>query len=376
MATMIPTTAGAQKLDTVTLTVDGKKVEVPRGATVLEAARSAGVYIPTLCHDPDLKPYGACCLCVVEVKGMRGLPTSCTTPVTDGIEVFTDTPLVNRSRRTTMELIMANHHGDCLTCAKNQHCEVQKIARYLGIEQAHFDRLRKSQEVLPIDDSHPAFTRDLNKCILCGKCVRACHEIAGVGAIDLAFRGNATRVSTFADKPLLKSICESCGECVERCPTGALTPKYSRQATREVRTICPYCGVGCSIYLGIRGNEIVSVRGDKESPVNKGGLCVKGRFGFDFVGHRDRLTRPLIRKEGWSKDVKVNGNFKDIFREASWDEALALVADNFARMKAEHGPDSLAVLSSAKFANEENYLVQKFARAVLGTNNIDHCARL
>ena len=234
----------------------------------------------------------------------------------------------------------------------------------------------RAKTVLPIDNSHPAFTRDLNKCILCAKCVRACHEIAGVGAIDLAFRGNSARVSTFGDKPILKSICESCGECVERCPTGALIPGSTKQATNEVKTICAYCGVGCSIYLGIRGNEIVSVRGDRESPVNKGGLCVKGRFGFDFVNHPDRLTKPLIRREGWSKDVEVNGNFKDIFREASWDEALDLVADKLSRIKAEHGPDSLGVLSSAKFTNEENYLVQKFARAVLGTNNVDHCARL
>jgi predicted molibdopterin-dependent oxidoreductase YjgC len=206
--------------------------------------------------------------------------------------------------------------------------------------------------------------------------VRACNEIACVGAIDFAFRGNSARVSTFGDKPLLESICEGCGECLERCPTGALIPKNPRQATRYVKTVCPYCGVGCSIYLGVRGNEIVSVRGDKESPVNKGGLCVKGRFGFDFVSHPDRLTTPLIRKEGWSKDVEVNGNFKDIFREATWEEAIDLMADRLLRTKAEHGPDSLGVLSSAKFTNEENYLVQKFARAVIGTNNIDHCARL
>jgi formate dehydrogenase alpha subunit len=376
MTTTISTVAEEKKLDTITLTIDGKKVEVPKGTTVLEAAQSAGVYIPTLCYDPDLKPYGACRFCVVEIEGMRGLPTSCTTPATDGMVVHTETPMVNQSRRISMELIMANHHGDCLTCSKNQNCEVQKIALYLGIEQEHFDRMRKSKELLPIDDSHPAFTRDLNKCILCAKCVRACHEITGVGAIDLAFRGNSAKVSTFGDKPMIKSICESCGECVERCPTGALMPTRAKQATSEVKTICPYCGVGCSLYLGIRGNEIVSVRGDSESPVNKGGLCVKGRFGFDFINHADRLTKPLIRKEGWSKDVEVNGNFKDIFREATWEEALDLVADNFSRIKAEHGPDSLAVLSSAKFTNEENYLVQKFARAVLGTNNVDHCARL
>ncbi len=365
-----------RKLGTVTLTFDGKKVEALKGVTVLEAALGAGIYIPTLCYEPDLKPYGACRLCIVEIEGMRGLVTSCTTQATDGMVVHTETPKVNQSRRITMELIMANHHGDCLSCAKNQQCELQKIARYLGIEQEHFDRLRKSTRVLPVDRIHPAFDRDLNKCILCAKCVRVCHEIAGVGAIDLAFRGYDAKVATFGDKPLLESICESCGECVSRCPTGALLPKHAKQATQQVKTICPYCGVGCSIYLGVRGNEIVDVQGDKESPVNQGGLCVKGRFGFDFVNHPDRLTKPLIRKEGRGKDTKVNGNLRDVFREASWDEALELVAEKLSQVKGKYGPDSIGVLSSAKFTNEENYLVQKFARAVLGTNNVDHCARL
>ena len=373
---MTPTTKQETKTETVTLTIDGKRIEVPRGTTVLEAARSADIYIPTLCYDPDLSPYGGCCLCVVEVEGMRGLPTSCTTPVTDGMVVHTDSTLVNQSRRTTVELIMANHHGDCLACDKNQDCDLQKVARYVGVDDEHFERMRKSDYIIDIDDSHPAFTRDLNKCILCGRCVRACNEIAGVGAIDLAFRGFTSKVSTFGDKPILQSVCEGCGECLERCPTGALICEDRPQATREVKTICPYCGVGCSIYLGIRNNEIVSVRGDKESPVNQGGLCVKGRFGFDFLTHSDRLTKPLIRREGWSKDVEVNGNFKDIFREATWDEALDLVAAKMSETKSENGPDSLGVLSSAKFTNEENYLVQKFARAVLGTNNVDHCARL
>ena len=365
-----------KELGAITLTINGKKAEVPKGATVLEAALDAGIYIPTLCHDPDLNPSGACRFCVVEIEGMRGLPTSCTTPAVDGMVVHTETLKVNQSRRIAMELIMANHHGDCLACAKNQQCELQKIARYLGIDQEHFDRLYKSTRVLPIDRTHPAFDRDPNKCILCGKCVRACHEIAGVGAIDIAFRGYSAKVSTFGDKSLVESTCESCGECLARCPTGALMPKCTEQPTQEVKTICPYCGVGCSIYVGTRGNEIVSLRGDEESPVNQGGLCVKGRFGFDFIKHPDRLTKPLIRKEGRGKDVKVNGNLMDVFREASWDEALDLVAHKFSQIKGEHGADSIGVLSSAKFTNEENYVTQKFARAVLGTNNIDHCARL
>jgi predicted molibdopterin-dependent oxidoreductase YjgC len=350
----------ATRVETVSLTIDGQKLEVPKGTTVLEAARKAGIYIPTLCYDPDLKPYGGCCLCVVEIEKMRGLPTSCTTPVTDGMVVHTETPLVDQSRRITLELIMANHFGDCLTCAKNQNCELQEVARYVGVDQAAFDRMRKSDKKVAIDDSHPAFIRDMNKCILCARCARACHEIAGAEAIDIAFRGNAATISTFGDKGILESNCESCGECLERCPTGALTPRNTRQPTREVKSVCPYCGVGCSIYLGVRGNEIVGVRGDRESPVNRGGLCVKGRFGIaEFVNSGDRLKAPLIRKNGK-------------FEEATWDEALDLVARELGKY---HG-DEVAVISSAKATNEDNYVMQKLARAVLGTNNIDHCARL
>jgi formate dehydrogenase alpha subunit len=376
MMTTGSTALNDNKVKTVSLTIDGVKVDVPQGTTVLEAAIKAGVYIPTLCYDEDLKPYGACRLCIVEIEKMRGLPPSCTTEATNGMVVHTETPAVSRSRRITMELIMANHQGECLTCAKNQNCELQKVARYLGIDEKHFNRLRKRTHVVPVDDSHPAYTRDMNKCILCGRCWRACQEIACIDAIDIAYRGDAATVSTFDNKPILESICVGCGECIERCPSGALLPKNNTLPTREVKTVCPYCGVGCTIFLGIRGHEIISVRGDKDSPVNKGGLCIKGRFGFDFVNHPDRLTKPLIRKPEVGKNATLNGNVADIFREATWEEAIALAAEKLNKTKKESGPDSIGVLSSAKFTNEENYLVQKFARAVIGTNNIDHCARL
>jgi predicted molibdopterin-dependent oxidoreductase YjgC len=203
-----------------------------------------------------------------------------------------------------------------------------------------------------------------------------CHEITGVGAIELAFRGNQAKVSTFGDTAIVESVCESCGECLERCPTGALAPKHFKEPTKEVKTICPYCGVGCSMYLGVRDNEIVKVRGDEDSPVNRGGLCVKGRFGFDFINHEDRLTHPLIRREGQSKDIRVNGNLNDVFREATWEEALDLVASRLLETRGNYGPEAIGFLSSAKCTNEENYVLQKFARSVIGTNNIDHCARL
>lgn len=343
-------------MDKINLTINGREVEARRGVTVLEAAQAAGIYIPTLCSDPDLEPYGACRLCIVEIEGMRGLPPACTTPAADGMVVHTETPAVNKVRHTTVELLIADHPSDCLTCPKNQQCDLQKVAAYLGITQQRF---RKTTRLLPVDTSNPFFDRDPNYCILCGKCVRICDEIQGVGAITLAFRGYASKVATFGDGLLLDSNCASCGECVAHCPVGSLTVKDVKQPTREVATTCPYCGVGCGIYLGIRNEQVISIRGNREG-VNKGRLCVKGRFGIaEFVHHPERLTTPLIRRNGE-------------LTEATWDEALDLVATKLAK----YSPDEVAVVSSAKCTNEDNYVIQKLARVVLGTNNVDHCARL
>ena len=345
----------------ISLTIDGQQVTAPEGATVLDAASEAGIYIPTLCHDPDLEPYGACRMCIVQIEGERGLPTACTTRASEGMVVHTDTEEVNRVRRVICEMLIADHPADCLTCSSNQRCELQKVASYLGLTQ---QRMATTERAPVFDDSNPFFTRDLSKCILCGRCWRACLELRGVGAIEITGRGCESRVATFGDLPIRESVCESCGECVVRCPVGALSPKHEMlPPTREVRTICPYCGCGCGVVLGLRGGRIVRVTGDAEHPVNHGSLCVKGRFGLDFVGASDRLTTPLVRRDG-------------ALREASWDEALELVARRFREIKAAHGPDALAGLSSAKCTNEENYLFQRFMRAVLGTNNVDHCARL
>ncbi len=344
-------------MEKIKLIIDGQEVEAREGVTVLEAAQAAGIYIPALCSDPDLEPYGACRLCVVEIEKMRGLPTACTTLATDGMIVHTETPAVNKVRCTAVELLIADHPSDCLTCSKNQQCDLQKVAAYLGITKQRF---RKTTRLLPVDASNPFFDHDPNYCILCGKCVRICDEVLGVGALALTFRGYACQVSTFGDKPLIDSSCVSCGECVAHCPVGALTPKDALQPTREVETTCVYCGVGCGIYLGIRNERVISVRGRREGTVNKGSLCVKGRFGItEFIHHPERLTTPLIRREGE-------------LTEATWDEALELVASKLAN----YGKDEVAVISSAKCTNEENYVAQKFARVVLGTNNIDHCARL
>ena len=368
-------------MERVRLIIDGQEVVTGEGMTVLEAAQVAGIYIPTLCSAPDLKPYGACRLCVVEIEKMRGLPTACTTPATDGMIVHTNTSAVSEVRHTTIELLLADHPSECLVCdrkercqpfdiclrnvavtercvicPKNGQCELQEIVDYLGITELPFRRTIRS---LPIDTSNPFFDRDLNKCILCGKCVRVCDEVVGVDAIALTYRGYTSKVATFGDKPIIDSNCVSCGECVAHCPVAALMPKKAERPTEEVATTCPYCGVGCGIYLGICNGQVVSVRGRRDGTVNNGLLCVKGRYGFDFVHHGGRLKSPLIKKDGG-------------FAEASWDEALGLVCSKLGSYKS----DEVAVISSAKCSNEENYIAQKFARSVLGTNNIDHCARL
>ena len=340
----------------VGLIIDGMAIKAEAGKTVLEAARGQGIYIPSLCADPDLEPYGGCRLCLVEIDGIEGLPASCTTPVAEGMVVHADTRRVNEVRRRIVELILSDHPDNCLLCPKNQHCELQKVAAYVGIEQQRFKKLER---LAVIDSSNPFFIRDSSKCILCGKCVRVCTEVQGVAALEIFNDGLLSKVITVGDMPILKSICESCGQCVAKCPTGALMLKDFKWPTKEVKTICPYCGVGCGIYLAVRANEVVGVRGDPENLVNRGSLCVKGQFGYEFISHPSRLTSPLIRQNGG-------------FLEATWGEALDLVANKLARYKG----SEVAVISSAKCTNEENYLIQKFARVVLGTNNIDHCARL
>jgi len=339
------------------LIINGRQVTATSGMTVLQATQEAGIYIPTLCADPDLEPHGGCRLCIVEIKGMRNMPTACTTTISDGMVINTETDAVNKARRSVIDLLIADHPMDCLTCVKNQRCELQEVAAYLGVTERHLPRTTTER---PVDDSNPFFTLDRNYCILCQRCTRACDEVTGVNAIEIINRGYDSKVSTFGDKPLMESICKSCGECVVRCPVAALVPKNNIIPTCEVETTCPYCGVGCMMYLGIRDDKIVSIQGSRNSQANNGRLCVKGRYGIaDFVHSSQRLAKPLIRKN-------------DVFQEASWDEALDTVAEKLSG----YSGNQIAVIASAKCTNEENYIVQKFARTVLHTNNIDHCARL
>jgi formate dehydrogenase alpha subunit len=344
-------------MDEIRLNIDGQEICTKSGMTVLEAALEAGIYIPTLCYDPDLEPHGGCRLCIVEIEGVTGMPTACTTPVADGMVAKTSTVAVNKVRLDIVELILADHPLDCLTCVKNQQCELQKVAAYLGITERRLDRTATERI---IDDSNPFFILDRNYCILCQRCTRTCDEITCVNAIEIINRGYESHVGTFGDKVLMESICQSCGECVARCPVAALTIKDAVQPSRKVETTCPYCGVGCSMLLGIRDGNIVSIQGNRQSLANRGQICVKGRFGIaGFVHSPERLKTPLIKRDGR-------------FVEASWDEALKLIADKLGS----YPKEQIGVISSARCTNEDNYVAQKFCRVVLGTNNVDHCARL
>ena len=354
-----------KQLMTIKLIIDGKEVEVPEGTTILEAAESIGIEIPTLCHLKELRPFGACRICVVEVEGAKSLAASCSCPVSNMMEVRTNTERVIKARRLVIDLLLSAHPADCLTCEKNGACLLQKYAYEYDVRTASFTGEKHDY---PIDVSNPFIEKDLNKCILCGKCIRICEEVQGITAIDFAGRGFNTTVSTFLNSPLTETDCVFCGQCVAVCPVGALTEKIRRFRGREwefkkVSTICPYCGVGCQFDLNVKNEEIVKVTSHEGSIVNGINLCVKGRFGFDFIDRKDRLKTPLVKKNGK-------------FQETDWNTALDLIANKFKGIKRKNGADSIALLSSAKCTGEENYLMQKFARAVIGTNNVDHCARL
>lgn len=344
--------------DIINITINGFRVAADKGMTILEAALRKGIYIPHLCHHRELKPVGTCRLCLVEVDGNKPV-ISCKTTVSDGMVVRTETPEINKIRRIAVELLIIEHDTDCLTCARNTSCALQRVAGHVGVDKQRMKRLRSDDSFLPVDDSNPFFEFNPNRCVVCGICVRTCSEIQGVNAIDFTHRGVSTTISGFGNKPRIETNCESCGECVARCPVGALTEKDTISPTHEVKTVCPFCGCGCGLLLGVRDDKIVRSRGDGTSPTNRGRLCVKGRFGIKFVNNENRLKKPLVRREG-------------IFVETEWDEALDLVAEKFAASKGSR----FATIASAKCTNEENYLIQKFTRTVMGTNNIDHCARL
>ncbi len=387
---------------TVTLTINGQKVVAAEGSTILEAAQSAGISIPTLCHHPDLTTVGACRMCVVSVEKARGLQIACTTPVSEGMVVNTDSPAARETRRFVLEMLLTDHPNECMTCEVAGDCELQDLAYEYEVAWPEHNGARHSYELDP--DPNPFIFIDRNKCVLCSRCIRACNEIQNRDVWSFAYRGFHTKLVAGADQFMLDAGCESCGQCVAYCPVGALYDKMSLKVARvnkvkKVRTTCSYCGVGCNFDLNTRDGKIVRVTSTPEAPVNGMALCVKGRYGYDYVHHPDRLTRPLVRAK-WLTEVEgrvASGEWQvagtpeerarsvasdngavspDTFIETDWDTAVQVVAGKFGEVKKALGGDAFAVLASAKCTNEENYLFNKFTRQILATNSIDHCARL
>ena len=350
-------------MEAITIVLNGVEVSGFPGTTILDLARESGVYIPTLCHDPNLASVGACRLCLVEDERNGALLASCVAPIAPGMVIKTNSPRVVEHRKKILKLILASHPDTCLVCDKGNRCQLRKLASEMGIGLVEFQKI---PQLDVIEEVNPFIERDLSKCIMCGKCIRADQELVVEGAIDYFNRGTAVRPATLSDVPLEKSECTFCGTCVAICPTGALMEKqraYSGTAPTDVTTVCPYCGCGCTLSLGIKDGKVVYSRPTEDSPVNRGTLCVRGSYGLDFINSPERLRTPLI---------KINNELQ----ESTWEEALSLVAREFKRIKKEHGADALAVFGSTKCTNEENYLLQRFARGVLGTNNIDNGSRL
>jgi len=361
-----------QDLSQLTAFIDGEPMRFQQGETLLNFIdRHVGRgHVPTLCDAPQLSPYGACRVCSVEVAmqadGPRRVVASCHTPIAPGMHIFTESKKIRRLRKNIVELVLTDHPLDCLTCEVSGNCELQTVAAKVGIRGVrypaganHLDRAK--------DHSHPYMTSELSKCINCARCVRACDEIQGQFVLSMHGRGFNAKIIKGLDESFADSQCVSCGACAQACPTSAISDKFfskSIEATKKTRTVCTYCGVGCNLTVATKGNEVLSIQAPVDAEVNHAHTCLKGRFAFKFYNHRDRLRKPLIKQPDGT------------FAEATWDEAYDHIVTNLKRIIAANGPQAVAGISSARCTNEENYLMQKFIRHVIGTNNIDCCARV
>ncbi|MBI4282746.1 MAG: molybdopterin-dependent oxidoreductase [Chloroflexi bacterium] len=369
----------------VTLVIDGKEIQTQPGKTIMQAATEAGLYIPYLCYYPRMKSYGACRMCVVEIENVRGTPASCTTPVAQGMVVHTNTPQLQEMRKGIMELLLSQHPHGCLTChrielcgpqdvclrhiavtdrcvvcPKNERCELKDTTRYVGMGLT--TPLTYQYRNLPVRTGDPFYDLDYNLCIVCGRCVRTCEEVRGDSAINFMERSGVSLVGPAHGTSLLESGCEFCGSCIDICPVGALVESSYKweKAVESVTTTCPHCPVGCQLKLEVdRRGRLIRAIPELEAEANHGQACFKGKFGLDFVNSHARLKTPMIRRNG-------------SLEEASWEEAISLVAEKLSGYKG----DQFAVVASYRGTNEESYLLQKFARAVMGTNNVDHSSNL
>ena len=371
-------------MSTVQFTLNGQNVEASAGKSIFNIAKDLGIAIPHLCHKEGLAPDGNCRACVVEVAGERTLAPSCCRSATPGMQVQTNSERAVKSQKMVLEMLLADlpeqGHKWLDDRADAPHGELSQWAEHHGV-QVRPALAAIKREAVPADLSHPAMAVNLDACIQCNRCQRACRDLQVNDVIGLAFRGTHTQVVFDLADPMGGSSCVGCGECVQACPTGALMPKSHmgpQKVDREVDSVCPFCGVGCLVTYQVKDEKIVSVKG-REGPANEGRLCVKGRFGMDYIHSPDRITKPLIRKAGVAKDVALldgHTDWREIFREATWEEALDLAAQPLNTLRQQHGPKSLAGFGSAKGSNEEAYLFQKLVRTGFGSNNVDHCTRL
>ena len=361
-----PAVATNGKSATVALTIDGQRVEVPVGTSIMRAARSAGLDIPKLCATDALNAFGSCRVCLVEVEGRRGLLASCTEPVAAGMAVSTQTERVARVRRGVLELYISDHPLDCLTCAANGDCELQDVAGAVGLRDVRYAE-GANHLGAAVDSSNPYFQFDPSKCIVCSRCVRACDEVQGTFALAIDGRGFDSKVATSADA-FFDSECVSCGACVQACPTATLIEKSVVEhgvPDRSVDTTCAYCGVGCSFRAEVKGDQVVRMVPHKDGKANHGHSCVKGRFAWGYANHRERIVSPMIRE-----------TTSDPWRQVGWEEAVAYAAKRLKAVQAKHGRASIGGITSSRCTNEEVWVVQKMVRTAFRNNNVDTCARV
>ena len=355
-------------IETVQVEIDGMPATVNAGSSILRAARESGVDIPKLCATDNLKPFGSCRMCLVEIEGRKGYPASCTTPVEAGMKIRTQTSELSKIRRNVMELYISDHPLDCLTCSANGDCELQDMAGAVGLRDVRYGFEGENHLDGGVDSSNPYFQFDASKCIVCSRCVRACDEVQGTFALTIQGRGFASKVSAGMDEGFLGSECVSCGACVQACPTATLMEKSivdEGQPDHSVLTTCAYCGVGCSFQAEMKGDQVVRMTPHKDGEANHGHSCVKGRFAWGYASHKDRIMKPMIRDttdEPW--------------REVSWEEAIQYSARRFKEIQDKYGRKSIGGITSSRCTNEEVYVVQKMIRTAFANNNVDTCARV